>query len=93
MLRNWSQTSGVITDEIDGDETSAAEIQYEFKGEQIRFVSRYGGSSVKIGQKVFVLFDPETGDAEELKWSNRWLPSIAMFIFGTVFCSVALFVD
>ena len=91
MIRNWQETTGRITGEIDGDETSSPEIEYEHDGKPIRFVSRYGGGSVKTGESVVVLFDPATGEAEELKWSNRWLPTIAMLSFGMVGVYIGLF--
>ena len=91
MLGNWQCTTGSIAAEIDGDETSSPEIEYEYNGRTVRFVSKYGGGPVRLGESVIVLFDPDTGEAEELKWSNRWLPTIAMLSFGLIFAAVGIF--
>lgn len=90
MLARGEKLRGVITREVEGNETSSPEIEFEFHGEARRFVSQYGGGTVVIGDEVQVLVDCETGEAEELKWSNRWLPSIAMAFFGIFFVMVGL---
>jgi len=91
MLSNWRRTTGKVVAEIEGDETNHPMIQYEFNGSPTRFTSKYGGGMIKIGSKVVVLFDPRTGEAEELKWSNRWLPTIALGLFGIGSVSFGLF--
>ena len=58
------------------------EIEYTFNGETRHFVSNYGGYGVGVGTPVKIVFDPVTGDAEELKWTNRWAPTVAMLIFS-----------
>ena len=90
IIRNWKRTTGIVTAEIDGDETSSPEIEYEDNGKSIRFVSQYGGGAVKPGESVVVMFDPETNQAEQLKWANRWLPLIALITFGSTFVGVGL---
>ena len=91
MFANWEATSGVITAEIDGDETSSPEIEFIYNGTPKRFVSKYGGGEVRIGKSVNLLFNPNNGDAEELKWSNRWLPNLAMSGFGALGLFVGFF--
>ena len=92
MLGNWQRANGKITAEVEGGETSSPEIEYEYRGKPVRFVSKYGGGPVRLGESVIVLFDPDTGEAEKLKWSNRWLPTIAMLSFGITFLAAGMFV-
>jgi len=91
MLSNWVRTTGKVIAEIQGDETNKPIIQYEFNGSPTRFTSKYGSGMIKIGSKVVVLFDPRTGEAEELKWSNRWFPTFALGLLGIGFISFGLF--
>jgi len=80
--RRWKHTTGTVVGETESDESIVPEIEYVFNGEAMRFVSKYGGRSVGVGARVRIVFDPTSGDAEELKWSNRWLPTTGLCLFS-----------
>ena len=82
--RSWTLSTGIVVSETEHDDAIVPEIEFTFHGKAKRFVSNYGGRGVGVGAKVNVLYDPETGDAEQLKWSNRWLPTAALLIFASL---------
>ena len=62
------------------------EITFEFNGKAETFISDYGGTGTpKVGTEVDVVFDPETGKAEWISLTNRWLFTVVPIIFGAVF--------
>ena len=62
------------------------EIEFEFSGESSTFISDYGGTGTpKVGSKVDVIYDPETGEAEWVSFTNRWLFTVIPVLFSALF--------
>ena len=81
--RKWNVTTGTVVAETETDDYCfEPEIEYSFDGETRRFVSKYAGSELGVGTQVRVVFDPKSGDAELLNFTNRWLITIAILVFS-----------
>jgi len=84
-LKNWSKTEGTVIGEVDKEDYVHAEIEYVHKDRKTTFVSKYGGGGCKVCKTVIVVYDPVSGAAEQLSWSNRWLFTLALPVFSAVF--------
>jgi hypothetical protein len=103
MLQGWDRTKGTIVgfaesrpvktlfgEETPGDDGPYPEIEFLWNGSAHRFISRYGGSGTpSLGSVVNVLFDPASGTAEHLSFTNRWLFSLIPAGFSVIFFWVA----
>ena len=81
--RKWNVTTGTVVAETELDNYCfEPEIEHSFDGETKRFVSKYAGSELGIGTEVQIVFDPKSGDAELLNFTNRWFITIAILVFS-----------
>lgn len=72
--------------EASSDDGPYPEVEFAWKGSPHRFISRYGGSGLpRMGTNVDVLYDPATGNAEYLSFSNRWLGTAIPLTFSAIF--------
>ena len=94
-LASHRKTHGTITREVFHDDggTSAPESEFESEGKTVRFVSKhyYGWRLFTVGKRVVVLEDMNTGEAEELKWSNRWITTFTAIPVGVFFVWASFF--
>ena len=79
-LRHGGVVRGKIVKMVEQTDSWHPEIEYEFEGRLHYFVSKYSGGVV--GAAMPVVINDETGDAEALTWSNRWLFTIVPLLFG-----------
>ena len=78
--------------EVSSDDGPYPEIEFLWNGSPHRFVSGYGGSGLpRAGAEVDILFDPLTGDAEHLSFTNRWLGTLIPLFFSAVFFWVSFY--
>jgi hypothetical protein len=74
------------------DDGPYPEIEFSWNGSPHRFVSGYGGSGLpRTGAEIDLLFDPLTGEAEHLSYTNRWLGTVIPLIFSGVFFWVSAY--
>lgn len=97
-MNTWDRTKGRVVGFAEGkpiktlfgeassDDGPYPEIEFLWKGSPHRFISGYGGSGLpREGSEVDILFDPLTGEAEHLSFTNRWLGTLIPIIFSAVF--------
>jgi len=98
-LRTWKRTTGRVVGFAVGrpiktlfggtassDDGPYPEIEFSWRGSAHKFISGYGGSGLpRIGSEVDIFYDPATGNAEYLSFTNRWLGTFIPVIFSVMF--------
>jgi hypothetical protein len=76
---------GKVVGMMEKGDDSHPEVEYLDEGMVRRFVSAYSGfAGTGWGEEVSVLYNAETGDAEVLSFSRRWLFTIGPLLLGLV---------
>lgn len=68
--------TGKIIGESLGRNGMRPNVAYTFRGAERRFVSKYGGHKIIVGEDVSVAYNPSSGIAEIVSNSNRWVWTI-----------------
>ena len=98
-LQAWDKTKGRVVGVAEGkpiktlfggeassDDGPYPEIEFSWNGSAHKFISGYGGSGIpRVGSEVDILFDPASGNAEYLSFTNRWLFTLIPIIFSALF--------
>ena len=98
-LHAWDRTKGTVLGVAEGrpiktlfggdapsDGGPYPEIEFHWKGSARKFTSGYGESGIpRVGSEVDILFDPASGTAEYLSFTNRWLFTLIPIIFSALF--------
>ena len=92
-LSRWEETAGTVAGLIEVGDDSHPEIEFQFDdGSAKRFVSKFARPQARVGESVRVVYDPETGEAEQYTFSNRWFITLGCGLLGSLFAYVAVMI-